>query len=77
MAGADSGGAFEAAGRLGGPERLVLQLRAIGYSAAQISELVEQPPQAVASLLDQAAARLGTADQATAIQAARRCRLIV
>jgi hypothetical protein len=59
------------------PDQLrALQLRARGYSDAQIAPLVEQSPDGVAALLALAVAALGVPDIAGAIREARRRGLI-
>ena len=71
-------GGLEAEGSAVSPEQLLaLQLLARGYPPEQIGPLVDQTPNGVRVLLDEARRRLGAADLAGAVREATRQRLIV
>lgn len=61
---------------LTGQELAALQLRACGYSAAQVTGLMEQPGHSGPTTLQRAVQRLGGVSEAEAIATARRHGLI-
>ena len=58
-------------------ELLLLQLRALGYSAAQIAAITGRPAEAISADLASAAEAMGGRDEREAIEEARRRRLLI
>ena len=63
--------------RLTPGELLPLQLRAIGYSVAQLTDITGRPAEAVTAAIASAAQALGARDEREALEVARRRGLIV